>query len=125
MTGSARICPQVAQGARTPVQSSRASGEDLGLITLAAGFIPSGSKMPEGTISFVGEVGSAVVKTNGGVATLRWAPGVLISGRPSPGIATLLDWVKPTADVGGGDSSPPANGALHVRRGVLSFSFPP
>ena len=114
----------MAQGARTLLQSSRASGEDLGLITLVTAF-PPGLRAPEGTIklsdAIVGGVGSADIITNGGGVTKREAPVVKTSALASTGIATPLDWVCPPAEVGGGASSPPAGGALLERLGEPSL----
>ena len=115
----------MAQGARTLLQSSRASDEDLGLITLATASPPV-SRVPEGTITrlsdaIVGGVGSADIITNGGDAAMRWAPVVKTSALASTGIATPLDWVCPPAEVGGGASSPPAGGALLERLGKPSL----
>ena len=57
-------------------------------------------------------VGSAVIVTNGGGATERWAPVVDVSALASTGIATQLDWVCPPDVAGGGAPSPPAGEAL-------------
>ena len=79
----------MAQGARTLLQSSRASDVDLGLITLVTG-IPPG--VPEGTIKSsvpMDGIGSDV--TISGDVTMRWAPVVGITALASTGITTLLD----------------------------------